>query len=109
MTGVSAPGPHGLTEGQIDRSLERFADGFARQLRSPVRHWPDEAGLAVSFPALDGVPLPHAYGMTTRDNMVRPTLQHRLIKEIDAVSARPTVVTERRPARRSWRRCPGRL
>jgi pimeloyl-ACP methyl ester carboxylesterase len=38
--------------------------------------------------------VPHAYVMTTRDNMVRPALQHRLIKEIDAVSARPTVVTE---------------
>jgi pimeloyl-ACP methyl ester carboxylesterase len=38
--------------------------------------------------------IPHAYVMCTRDNMVRPALQHRLIKEIDAVSARPTVVTE---------------
>lgn len=38
--------------------------------------------------------IPHAYVMCTRDNMVRPTLQHRLINEIDAVSARPTVVTE---------------
>jgi hypothetical protein len=32
--------------------------------------------------------------MTARDNMVRPALQHRLVMEIDAVSARPTVVTE---------------
>jgi len=38
--------------------------------------------------------IPHAYVMCTRDNMVRPALQRRLIKEIDAVSARPTVVTE---------------
>ena len=38
--------------------------------------------------------IPHAYVMSTRDNMVRPALQRRLIKEIDAVSARPTVVTE---------------
>jgi pimeloyl-ACP methyl ester carboxylesterase len=38
--------------------------------------------------------VPHAYVMCTRDNMVRPALQHRLIKEIDAVSVRPTVVTE---------------
>jgi pimeloyl-ACP methyl ester carboxylesterase len=38
--------------------------------------------------------IPHAYVMTTRDNVVRNTLQHRFVKEIDAVSARPTVVTE---------------
>ncbi|HTU07858.1 MAG TPA: alpha/beta fold hydrolase, partial [Trebonia sp.] len=38
--------------------------------------------------------IPHAYVMSARDNMVRPALQRRLIKEIDAVSARPTVVTE---------------
>jgi uncharacterized protein len=60
MTEVFAHGPHALTGEQIDQSLERFADGFAQQLRSPVLHWPDEAGLTyenVSFPALDGVPL----------------------------------------------------
>jgi pimeloyl-ACP methyl ester carboxylesterase len=38
--------------------------------------------------------IPHAYVMCTRDNMVRIALQQRLVKEIDAVSARPTVVTE---------------
>jgi pimeloyl-ACP methyl ester carboxylesterase len=38
--------------------------------------------------------IPHAYVMCTRDNMVPITLQHRLVKEIDAVSARPTIVTE---------------
>jgi pimeloyl-ACP methyl ester carboxylesterase len=38
--------------------------------------------------------IPHAYVMCTRDNMVPLALQHRLVKEIDAVSARPTVVTE---------------
>jgi pimeloyl-ACP methyl ester carboxylesterase len=38
--------------------------------------------------------IPHAYLMGTRDNMVRITLQHRFVKEIDAVSAKPTVVTE---------------
>jgi pimeloyl-ACP methyl ester carboxylesterase len=38
--------------------------------------------------------IPHAYVMCTRDNMVRIALQHRFVKEIDAVSARPTVVTE---------------
>jgi hypothetical protein len=37
--------------------------------------------------------IPHAYVMCTRDDMVRITLQHRLAKEIDAVSARPTLVT----------------
>jgi pimeloyl-ACP methyl ester carboxylesterase len=38
--------------------------------------------------------IPHAYVMSARDNMVRPALQHRFVKEIDAVSARPTIVTE---------------
>jgi pimeloyl-ACP methyl ester carboxylesterase len=38
--------------------------------------------------------IPHAYVMCTRDNVVRIRLQHRLVKEIDAVSALPTVVTE---------------
>jgi pimeloyl-ACP methyl ester carboxylesterase len=38
--------------------------------------------------------IPHAYVMCTRDNVVPITLQQRLVKEIDAVSARPTVVTE---------------
>ena len=38
--------------------------------------------------------IPHAYVMCTRDNMLRIALQRRLVKEIDAVSARPTVVTE---------------
>ena len=38
--------------------------------------------------------IPHAYVMCTRDNMVRISLQRRLVKEIDAVSARPTIVTE---------------
>lgn len=38
--------------------------------------------------------IPHAYVLCTRDNMVRISLQHRLVKEIDAASARPTVVTE---------------
>jgi len=38
--------------------------------------------------------IPHAYVITKRDNVVRNTLQHRFVKEIDAVSARPTVVTE---------------
>jgi pimeloyl-ACP methyl ester carboxylesterase len=38
--------------------------------------------------------IPHAYVMCTRDNMVRVKLQRRFVKEIDAVSARPTVVAE---------------
>ncbi|HTU75845.1 MAG TPA: alpha/beta hydrolase [Trebonia sp.] len=38
--------------------------------------------------------IPHAYVVCTRDQMVRPALQRRLIREIDAMSARPTVVTE---------------
>lgn len=49
-----------LTEEQIDGVLQQFADGFGRQLRSPVYHWPEEAGLdyeEVSFPSRDGTPL----------------------------------------------------
>jgi pimeloyl-ACP methyl ester carboxylesterase len=38
--------------------------------------------------------IPHAYVVGSRDNMVRPALQRQQIKEIDAVSAQPTVVTE---------------
>jgi hypothetical protein len=49
-----------LTGEQIDRILAAMADSFARQLRSPILHWPSEQGLDyqdVTFPALDGVPL----------------------------------------------------
>jgi uncharacterized protein len=52
-----APAP---TEEQIDRTLDRFADAFSRQRRSPILHSPDEAGLDyedVTFPSRDGVPL----------------------------------------------------
>jgi aryl-alcohol dehydrogenase-like predicted oxidoreductase len=49
-----------LTDGQIDHLLDAMADSFARQTRAPILHAPSEHGLdyeAVSFPALDGVPL----------------------------------------------------
>ena len=45
---------------QIDHILQVIADSFGQQLRSPVLHWPEEAGLDyqdITFPALDGVPL----------------------------------------------------
>ncbi|ARQ69145.1 alpha/beta hydrolase [Streptomyces marincola] len=38
--------------------------------------------------------IPHAYVTCTRDNAIPLALQHRFIKEIDAVSASPTTVTE---------------
>ncbi|MER5936623.1 alpha/beta fold hydrolase [Streptomyces sp. NPDC001928] len=38
--------------------------------------------------------VPHAYVTCARDNAVPLALQHRFIKEIDAVSASPTAVTE---------------
>lgn len=49
-----------LTEEQVEATLQRFADAFARLPRSPVLHSPAEHGLAfedVTFPARDGVPL----------------------------------------------------
>jgi len=48
------------SEEQIDDQLDQFADGFSRQPRSPVLHWPSEQGLAyedVTFPSRDRVPL----------------------------------------------------
>lgn len=45
---------------QIDDILDRFADGFSQQQRSPVLHSPGDQGLDyedVVFPARDGVPL----------------------------------------------------
>jgi pimeloyl-ACP methyl ester carboxylesterase len=38
--------------------------------------------------------VPHSYLVCTRDRAVRPGLQRRFIKEIDAISARPTRVVE---------------
>src|SRR5260370_4755095 len=49
-----------MTEEQVSDMLERFADGFCYQRRSPILHAPEEVGLDyenVSFPASDGVPL----------------------------------------------------
>ncbi|WP_394824496.1 alpha/beta hydrolase [Pendulispora albinea] len=53
----NAPAP---TEEQIDAILQRMADRYAQQLRSPILHSPSEQGLSyedVTFPSLDGVPL----------------------------------------------------
>jgi uncharacterized protein len=47
-------------EERIDAALERFADAFAWQRRSPILRSPDEVGLDhedVTFPSRDGVPL----------------------------------------------------
>lgn len=38
--------------------------------------------------------VPHTYVTCARDNAIRLPLQHRFIKEIDAVSAAPTTVVE---------------
>ena len=38
--------------------------------------------------------VPHSYVICTQDNAIPPAVQRRLVKEIDAVSAAPTVVTE---------------
>ncbi len=49
-----------LTDEQIDQMLQQIADGFAKQLRSPIMHVPSELGLnfeAVTFPSLDGTTL----------------------------------------------------
>jgi hypothetical protein len=58
MTEVrGAPAP---TEEQIDQMLQRLADAFSRQRRSPILHSPSEQGLDyddVTFPSGDGVPL----------------------------------------------------
>ncbi|MEY9863543.1 pimeloyl-ACP methyl ester carboxylesterase [Catenulispora sp. GAS73] len=52
--------PTALTEAQAQQILERFADGFSFQRRSPILHTPGDYGLDyenVSFPSHDGVPL----------------------------------------------------
>ena len=52
--------PTAPTEAQAEQILERFAEGFSFQRRSPLLHTPAEYGLAyenVSFPSHDGVPL----------------------------------------------------
>lgn len=52
--------PVALTDDQTEQILERFADGFSFQRRSPMLHTPGDYGLEyerVSFPSHDGVPL----------------------------------------------------
>ena len=52
--------PTAPTEAQAEQILERFAEGFSFQRRSPLLHTPAEYGLAyenVTFPSHDGVPL----------------------------------------------------
>jgi len=48
--------------------------------------------LAVTAPRYGAVP--HAYVVCTRDNVIPVALQRRYVREVDAVSARPTAVTE---------------
>ena len=38
--------------------------------------------------------IPHSYVVCARDNAIRPALQRLMLREIDAVSARPTTVVE---------------
>ncbi|WP_432046851.1 alpha/beta hydrolase [Streptomyces asiaticus] len=38
--------------------------------------------------------IPHSYVVCTKDNAIRPALQRLMIREIDAISARPTTVVE---------------
>ena len=50
----------GMTQTQIEKTLQTIADGFRVWPRSPILHWPEEEGLEyedVSFPSQDGVPL----------------------------------------------------
>ncbi|GAA2687245.1 MULTISPECIES: alpha/beta hydrolase [Actinosynnema] len=45
---------------QVEHLLQHVADSFGRPMRSPLTHFPHEAGLAhqdVTFPSRDGVPL----------------------------------------------------
>lgn len=49
-----------MTEEQINQTIKQLAETFARPIRSPILHRPDEYGLQyedVTFPAMDGVPL----------------------------------------------------
>jgi pimeloyl-ACP methyl ester carboxylesterase len=60
MTKVATNKAPQLSNDQINDVLQRFADGFGQQRRSPVMHSPTEAGLDyenVTFPSRDGVPL----------------------------------------------------
>ncbi len=44
----------------MDEMLQQIANGFAKQLRSPIMHKPSEVGLEyeeVTFPSLDGTTL----------------------------------------------------
>ena len=52
--------PSALNEDQIDDFVHELANGFGRQLRSPLMHGPSEANLDyenVSFPSADGTPI----------------------------------------------------
>jgi pimeloyl-ACP methyl ester carboxylesterase len=48
--------------------------------------------LAVTAPRFGAIP--HAYVICARDNVIPVALQRRFVREIDAVSGRPTAVTE---------------
>lgn len=63
MTAVSEAKPlkrTGLTQDEIEQTLQIIADGFRSWPRAPIMHYPDEEALdyeEVSFPSEDGVPL----------------------------------------------------
>ena len=59
---LTAATPHvaALTNDEVECILDRMADSFRQQLRSPILHDPSEEKLDyedVTFPSVDGVPL----------------------------------------------------
>jgi uncharacterized protein len=49
-----------MRKDQIDKTLQRLAEGFRSWPNAPIMHWPDEAGLEyenVFFPSEDGISL----------------------------------------------------
>jgi hypothetical protein len=49
-----------MTPDQIERTLQKVAEGFRSWPNAPIMHWPDEEGMdyeTVFFPSEDGVPL----------------------------------------------------
>src|SRR5215213_1118016 len=54
------PSNGSLAPDQINKTLEKIAEGFRTWPNAPILHWPDEQGLEyenVFFPSADGVPL----------------------------------------------------
>ena len=47
MPDIGAQAPASPSEAQIDHILEHMADGYGRQVRSPIMHRPSEQELVV--------------------------------------------------------------